>query len=267
MTNTWQEDLQWYDTHQTTSQIGFNPDGMCLKVCRTSRDVPSKYMTAKECQDAVPKEFRIYRVRDWRKGMKLYVDDPNDSNTAGHIVTIVGRVKGFDWDDPNDVIVETNSVVAGQLVRVRATYFTQHWGDKIQFAAPWINGVELDYPGWKTDGIGKEVAPKPTADTSPRIQNFRESGNSWNVNILDRAVELGGRRDVAPKIKEIEAAVASLPDDLKDARVDEFKETFKEDRVLKMALLNDYMADHPNAVRVKAGRDRLRTAIKSVLRH
>jgi hypothetical protein len=267
MTNTWQEDLEWYDTHQTTDQIGFNPDGMCLKVCRTSRAVGPKYMTAKECQDAVPKELRVYRVRDWRKGMKLFVDDPNDSNTAGHIVTIVGRVKGFDWDDPNDVIVETNSVVSGQLVRVRATYFTQNWGDKIQFAAPWINGVELDYPGWKHDGRGEDVAEKPKPDTAPRVQNFRESGNKWNVNILDRAVEIGGRRDIKPKIEAMERAVENLPDDLKDSRVDEFKKTFEEDRVLNMMLLNTYLEDHPNAIRVKAGRDKLRVAIKSVLRH
>ena len=262
----WKGDLAWYDTHQTTAQIGFNPDGMCLKVCRTSRDIPSKYMTAKECQDAVPKHLRFTRVRDWRKGMKLFVDTVGDSNTAGHIVTIVGRVKGFDWDDPNDVIVETNSVVSGQLVRVRATYFTQHWGDKIQFAAPWINGVELDYPGWKHDDKGTDLPEKPKKDTAPRIQNFRESGNEWNVNILDRAVE-GGRRDVSPKIKALEEAVAGLPDDLKDDRVSEFKETFEKRRVLKMSLLNSYVEDHPNATRVKAGRDKLRQHIKSVLRH
>lgn len=262
----WQGDLKWYRDHQTTAEIGFNPDGMCLKVCRTSRDIPSKYMTAKECQDAVPKELRFTRVRDWRKGMKLFVDDPRDSNTAGHIVTIVGRVKGFDWDDPNDVIVETNSVVSGQLVRVRATYFKTHWGDTIQFAAPWINGVELDYPGWKHDDKGKDLPEKPKKDTAPRIQNFRESGNDWNVNILDRAVA-GGRRDVAPKIQAIEEAVAGLPDDIKDENVKEFKETFEKRRILKMSLLNDSVNNDARKVRVKASRDELRRLIKSVLRH
>lgn len=261
----WRGDLEWYRTHQTTSQIGFNPDGMCLKVCRTSRDIASKYMTAKECQDAVPKELRITRVRDWRKGMKLFVDTVGDSNTAGHIVTIVGRAKGFEWDDPNDVIVETNSVVSGQLVRVRATYFTQHWGDRINFAAPWINGVELDYPGWKHDDVGKDAPERPKKDKAPRIQNFRESGNEWNVNILDRSVA-GGRRDVEPKVKAIEQAVADLPDDVKDTRVKEFKERFAKDRVLQMSLLNQ-AAENGRSGRVKAQRDELRKIIKSVLMH
>jgi hypothetical protein len=262
----WKGDLEWYRTHQTTAQIGFNPDGMCQKVCRTSRDIGPMYLTAKQCQDAVPKELRITRVRNLRKGMKLFFDDPNDSNTAGHIVTMIGRIRGGDWDDLNDVLVETNSVKSGQLVVVRASYFKQYWGDSFQFGAPWINGVELDYPGWKTDGRGKEIAPKPKDDTTPRVQNFRESGNEWNVNILDRAVA-GGRRDIAPKVKAIEEAVDRLPDDIKDENVKEFKDTFKKRRILKMALLNESVNNDARKVRVKAGRDELRQIIKSVLRH
>lgn len=266
MVNSWREDLEWYDTHQTTSQIGFNPDGMCLKVCRTSRAVGSKYLTAKQCQDAVPKELRVTRVRDLRKGMKLFFDDPNDSNTSGHIVTMVGRVRDGNWDDLNDVLVETNSVVSGQLVVVRATYFNDHWGDKFQFGAGWINGVELDYPGWKHDGRGTDVAPKPKPDTSPRVQNFRESGNNWNVNILDRAIA-GGRRDITPKVEAIEQAVAALPDDIKDENVHKFKEKFENQRVLDMSLLNESVKGDARKVRVKAQRDELRKIIKSVLIH
>lgn len=265
MVNSWREDLKWYETHQTTGQIGFDPDGMCLKVCRTSRAVGAMYMTAKECQDNVPKALRITRVRDLRKGMKLFFDDPNDSNTAGHIVTMVGRVRGGNWDDLDDVLVETNSVKTGQLVVVRASYFKKYWGDSFQFGAGWINGVELDYPGWKQDGRGEEVAPKPKKDEAPRIQNFRESGNEWNVNILDRAVE-HGRRDIIPKIKAIEEAVNKLPDDTQDDNVKEFKDTFKSRRVLKMSLLNESSQDS-RKTRVRAQRDELRALIKSVLRH
>lgn len=263
MVNTWQEDLQWYRTHQTTSQIGFNPDGMCLKVCRTSRGVGPKYLTAKQCQDAVPAEHRFTRVRDLRKGMKLFFDRVGDSNTAGHIVTMIGRVKGFDWDDLNDVLVETNSVKSGELVVVRATYFIEHWGDPFVFGSDWINGVEIDYAGKERQ---ERRENRPEKDTAPRVENFRQSGNEWNVNILDRAVSLGGRRDIKPKIAEIEAAVKALPDDEDDSRVKQFKDRFKEDRVLEMKLLNDAVAEG-RVGEVKAGRDRLRTAIKSVLRH
>jgi len=267
MVDTWQEDLHWYETHQTAAQIGFDPDGMCLKICRTSRGIPSRFGTAKEAQDATPQEFRVHKVANLRRGMKLFFDDPNDSNTAGHIVTMVGRVRGGDHDSLDDVLVETNSVLENQLVVVRASYFKLHWGDGFQFGTFWLNGVEFDYPGWKHDNRGTDVEPpKPKADHAPRIENFRNSGNEWDVKILDRAVRDGGRRDVKPKIKAIEEAVSGLPDDLKDTRVTKFKERFEKDRVLQMSLLNEAVQDG-RKTRVKEQRDLLRAAIKSVLRH
>lgn len=261
----WKGDLEWYRTHQTTAQIGFNPDNMCLKVCRTSRDIGPMFLTAKQCQDAVPQHLRITRVRDLRKGMKLFFDDPKDGNTFGHVATMIGRVKGFDWDDLNDVLVETNGVVSGQLVVVRASYFAKYWGDPFVFGAPWINGQELDYPGWKTDGIGKEVEPKPVKDMSPRIQNFRESNNQWNVNILDRAAA-AGRKDVATKVKALENFIARLPEDKKDTRVAEFVDMFEKQRIMNMRLLNEAVEEGRDG-KVKAVRDSLRVVIKSILKH
>jgi len=262
----WRGDLAWYETHDSTATIGFNPDGRCLQVCRTSRDIGPEYMSAKQAQDATPKEFRVYRIRDLRKGMKIFIDDPNDSNKFGHIVTMIGRVRGFDWDDPNDVLVKTNSVVSGKLVTVRLTYFKQHWGDSFQFGAFWLNHQELDYPGWKHDNKGTDVEP-PEPDHAPRIDNFRNSRPEWDVNILDRAVKLGGRSDLVPKIKKIEQAVHGLPDDEDEkSRVSRFKARFKKDRVLEMALLDEAVQEGRTGD-VKEQRDKIRAAIKSVLRH
>lgn len=108
--------------------------------------------------------------------------------------------------------------------------------------------------------------PKPQRDDSPRVENFRQSGNEWDVNILDRAVKFGRRQDIKPKIEAIEEAVAELPTDIKDENVAEFIETFENRRVLKMALLNESAKD-ARKVRVIAQRDKLRQIIKSVLRH
>lgn len=258
MTNTWQQDLEWYRNHQTTSQIGFNPDGMCLKVCRTSRGIGAKFLTAKQAQDATPKEHRFTRVRDLRRGMKLFFDDPHDSNTAGHIVTMIGRVKGFDWDSLDDILVETNSVVSGQLVVVRASYFKQHWGDGFQFGTDYLNGVEFDY-------LGK---PKPPQrDTSARVLNFRESAPDWDVKILDRAIA-AGRRDLVKDVKKIEAAVEALPEkegsEKTDTRVEKFVARFEKERVLEMRLLNEAVKAGRTG-NVKTQRDKIRQAIKSVL--
>jgi hypothetical protein len=260
----WKGDLAWYQSHQTTAQIGFNPDGMCLAVCRTSRDIGPRYSSAKQAQDNTPKEFRVYRIRDLRRGMKIFIDDPNDSNKFGHIVTMAGRVKGFQWDDPNDILVWTNSVSSGRLVLVRLTYFKEHWGDSFQFGAFWLNGQEFDYPGWKHDGKGKDIDPIK-ADHAPRIDNFRDSGPKWDVKILDRALA-SGRIDLKPKIHAIEKAVKGLPEDRKDTRVNQFTDRFEKDRVLDMKLLDDAVTDGRMSL-VKAQRDDLRAAIKSVLRH
>lgn len=256
MVNTWQEDLAWYRNNQTTGQIGFNPDGMCLKVCRTSRGIAARFLTAKQAQDATPKEHRFTRVRDLRKGMKLFFDDPHDSNTAGHIVTMIGRVKGFDWDDMNDILVETNSVKSGELVVVRASYFKQHWGDSFQFGTDFLNGVEFDY-------LGKhKPEPKPERDDSPRAENFRDSAPEWNVNILDRGIK-NGRRDWVRPVRQIEEAVKALPDEEK-GRVKQFKARFNQDRVLEMNLLNEAVKDG-RVGNIKKQRDAIRQAIKKVL--
>jgi len=249
----WKETLQWYRTHQTDAQVGFDTHGMCLKICRTARDIGARYLTAKQAQDATPREHRVYRVADLRRGMIAYFDDPHDSNTAGHIVTMIGRVKDADVNDLHDCIFETNDVVADQLVRVRGDYFATHWGDRFVFGATWLNGVELDIPAKKVSRpIGEE-----------RISNFRESRPDWDVKILDRVVE-SGRKDLALYVKRIEDAVDNLPDDRKDTRVKEFKQTFHKRRILRMRLLNGAVADGRMHA-VKATRDRINSLIKAVL--
>ena len=260
----WQETLAWYRTHNSTSTIGFNPDHMCLAVCRSAREAPFGAPSAKVSQDNTPAKYRVTRVRDLRKGMVLYFDDPHDSNPFGHIVTMIGRVKGYVPDSLDDVLVETNSVVSGRVVVVRASYFKAHWGDAFQFGAFWLNGAELDYLGWAHDGKGKEDVP--VADHSPRVDNFRDSGPMWDVKILDRAIA-GGRADIKPKVHAMVQAVKDLPTDLTDnTRVEKFKEQFDKDRVLNMPLLNEAV-DAGRSGRVKEQRDKINTAIKSVLRH
>jgi len=251
----WRETLEWYRNNQTGAQIGFDPDGMCLKVCRTARDIGSYYATAKLAQDATPQEHRVHQVADLRRGMVLYFDTVGDSNPYGHIVTMIGRVKGGNKDSLDDILVETNSVKANEVVVVRASYFGQHWGDKFQFGATWLNGQVLDVPA---------VKPKPRPGTE-RVENFWATRNEWDVKILDRVVE-AGRTGLKTRIRSIDGAVKLLPDDLKDDRVDEFKRIYKNRRVLKMDLLNAYLNDHPNATRVKMIRGRIRNIIKALPR-
>jgi len=257
----WKETLQWFRVNNTDAEIGFDTHGMCLKISRTGRDIGSMYGTAKQAQDATPREHRVERVADLRRGMVLYFDTVGDSNPYGHIVTMIGRVKGGDPNDLNDVLVRTNDAVADRLVVVRGSYFQQHWGDNFQFGATWLNGQVLDVPGTKA---AKKAAAKKTIG-SARLENFWEKRNEWDVKILDRVSE-AGRTGIRQRVKAIEASVKLLPTDLKDDRVDKFVSTFKKRRVLKMDLLNAYLKDHPNATRVMAVRGRLRNIIKALPR-
>lgn len=218
----WQETLGWYAKHDNASEIGFNPDGMCLKICRTARGIGSRYGSAKAAQDATPKQYRVYNVRDLRKTMILFFDDPHDSNKAGHIVTMIGRVRGGDPDSLHDILVETNSVVKGKLVVVRGDYFQQHWGDPFQFGATWLNGQELDVPSGNT-----------------RVRQFKQGGPQRDVTLLRSAVA-HGRHDVEPMVKEIDLLVRQLPDDRgTNSRVDRFREYYNRTGILHMGLLHN----------------------------
>lgn len=145
------EALSWYNREATSPP--FDPDGMCLKVCRTARNIGSMYPSAVKAQNATPARHRISRIRDIKPGHIMYFDTVGDSNPYGHIVTVVGRVKGVDVDSLSSIVVWTNSVKANQLVKVRADYFPRYWGDRFVFAADWLNGVKLD--------MGAVVAPPP----------------------------------------------------------------------------------------------------------
>lgn len=236
--------LQWYKDHRTTAQVGFNPDNMCLKVCRTARGIPAVYPTAKMAQDATPRDHRITRVRDLRRGMVLYYDDPNDSNRAGHIVTMIGRVRGFDPDKLSDILVVSNSVRKGQLTTVRGDYFPRYWGDTFQFGATWLNGVELDVPS-----------------RGSRVSKFLAKGEPWDLTLLDEAAK---DRDGIRKIRNaIDHQVKALPDSSKLKRVQSFVKQARKDRVLKMDLL-DSAVEGGRTGTVKRCRDEIRRLIRSL---
>lgn len=152
----------------------FDPDGMCLAICRTARNIAARYPTALSASLNTPESFRVHRIRDIKRGMVAYFDDPNDSNPFGHIVTVVGRPRGADQDALGDLLVWTNSVVSNQIVMVRADFFAKNWGDSFQFAATWLNGEPF------YDMQPKEERPVPEKipekqPTLPRIDAAIES--------------------------------------------------------------------------------------------
>jgi hypothetical protein len=244
------ETLLWFRTHQTTAEIGFNPDGMCLKVARTARNIMAKYLTARESQEATPLEYRVFRVRDFRKGMVFYADDPNDDNDAGHIATIVGRVHGFDPTSLHDVLMETNSVKAGEVVVVRGDYFERHWGDRTQFAATYLNGIVLD------------VHEK--FEQRSKVEKFHDTAPKYKLALLKKAAD-NGREHAGRVLDLITRQVNQLPDHPKFVRVNEFKARVRRDKILDMTLLNEAVADRGGRDgKIKRVRDEIRRLIDTL---
>lgn len=186
--------IDWYRTHETSSQLGFNPDGMCLKICRTARNIGAAYPSALSAQQATPREHRVTDVSEIRRGMVVYYDDPNDSNPYGHIVTVVGRTKDRDPDDLGNLLVRTNSVQSGRVVVVRGDYFGRFWADPFQFAATWLNGVELDMPEPAKASKPKKTLPPQGRERlqgvldelNAMIENYRRADNDRVVKALRR---------------------------------------------------------------------------------
>lgn len=237
--NTWQETLAWYRSHHTKAEIGFDPDAMCLKICRTARNIPARFLTARAAMLSTPGEHRIHKVRDLRRGMVAYYADPRDSNDADHIVGVIGRVKGFNPDLLSDVLMVTNSVQVDRLTVVRGTYFEDHWGDDFKFGATWLNGFELDVPNHGT-----------------KVERFHDTAPEYNLRLLARADRPKAQRI----LDQIETQVRRLPNSPKLVRVQEFKLQVHDDRILDLRILDEAVAAGRVGL-VKHVRDEIRRLI------
>lgn len=179
--------LEWYRQNETTQELGFNPDGMCLKIVRTARGLPAMFPSALSSQLATPTEHRITKIEDIFQGMVGYYDDPNDENPFGHIVTYMGRFKGVDRSDPASLICRTNSVISGRIVVVRGDFFESRWGDKFQFASNWLNGQELPVQTAKKNPLGKAASLREAVKLINRsIKHHEKAGHDRLVKALKR---------------------------------------------------------------------------------
>lgn len=189
------ETLAWYDAHTTTAKLGFNPNGMCMKICRSARGLGAVYPSALASQLATPSNKRVTRLNDIKPGMVMYFDDVRDSNPYGHIVTVQSRattVKSL-----SDIVVWTNSVKSGQVVKVKADYFQRYWGDEFQFASAWMNGQDLpleekapprlpvDGPGLLSKGRGPRLR-HAIKDLEIMIEFHEERGRTRFAKALRR---------------------------------------------------------------------------------
>lgn len=185
------ETLAWFPGHDTAKELGYNPDGQCLKIARSARNIASKYPTALSAAIATPVGKRV-KMEKLRPGMVVYYDNPHDDNPFGHVATVTAVapiIKSF-----HDFIVETNSVKSGQLVKVRGDYFPNHWGDPFQYGATCLNGVDLILPGTPKPAAPPKIKPRAVrvehaiADLKVAARIHRKAGHTRFANALDRDI-------------------------------------------------------------------------------
>jgi hypothetical protein len=151
------EVIGWYRDHRTKAKIGWDPDGMCQKICRTARNIGPGAPSALASALSTPEQYRVRKVSEIVPGDVMYFDDPKDSNPFGHIVTATWRDPKLNPNTLRSIAVETNSVKADQIVTVRADYFGVHWGDSFQWGGRWLNGEPF------YDLTDPKPKPKPKA--------------------------------------------------------------------------------------------------------
>lgn len=204
--------IDWYRANEVyPGQLDFDPDGMCLRICREARNILPGAPSALASALSTPKQYRVTKIADVRRGMVGYFDDPNDSNPYGHIVTWVARRAGYDPNTLASLLCRTNSVKSNQIVVVPGDYFERYWGDGYQFSATWLNGEPF------YDLQPKPVKPpKPTRSTrvEKSLENLTET-----ARLLRRAAaaqtEAGNTRFARVLVRDLSRTVA-LRDKLRE---------------------------------------------------
>jgi hypothetical protein len=127
----------------TQRKNGSNWFRECLILQRTARDIPSLAPTAFTASQLTPAKERIKGLANLRRGMVGY---SKGVDPAGHIFFILGRRKGFDLEDPDGILTESNDVVAGKTGHVGIvplSFYRVHWGHTFLFGATWLNGYDF----------------------------------------------------------------------------------------------------------------------------
>lgn len=185
--------------------------GYCQRLAREAAGTPAVYPSALTSAHATPEAERVYHVRDLRRGMVAYFDDPHDSNPYAHVVTVAGWRDHTPTDDLADLLVWSNDAArTGGVDLIRASFFpgtSPGWGDPFLFGATSINGYDL--PGY---GAG---APRPVTlgETYDRA-----------INSVRRAIRHHRRKQAEDPTRRRAAIIKALTTDL--ARMKETRKRF-----------------------------------------
>lgn len=162
---------------------------LCLSLARQAPGLPAVNPSARAAAEATPKAHRVPKVADLRRGMVAYFDDPNDSNTFGHIVTVAGWAgKGRTL---NDLLVWSNDAArSGGVDMVRGSFFPTHWGDDFQFGAISLNGYML--PGYGTPAPSPGLPVVSLSAVRDAAKHPRRAVHHDDVRLIQKALSATG---------------------------------------------------------------------------
>lgn len=173
----------------------------CLQATRTARNLPAVYPSALAAQHATPMSDRVYDRDQWVPGMVVFIDDPDDSNPFGHVVTLRTGPKAS-----SPLLTWTNDAfVSGGISCVDVDWFERHWGDKVQFASRSLNGFALDLPEMTAP---KHPRPKPPLRASAVNLEYA-------IHRLEKAIAFHQEKGHTRLVKALRADVAEIRETIK----------------------------------------------------
>lgn len=171
---------------------------LCLKLQRSGRNLPGVFPSAFAAMMGTPMSERVYDRDKWQQGMVVYIDDPHDSNTFGHIAGLRVNKKNGTW------LVWTNDAfVRGGVSCVDVDWFKPNWGDPVQFAATSLNGFDLILPQ-------KPVLTKPSKHPVKVPKKATMDNYDYAIHRLEKAMAYHHRHNHPRYVAALEREIANL---------------------------------------------------------
>lgn len=167
---------------------------MCLSLQRQARALPAVYPTAISAMAATPKEERI-PFDQAKRGMIGFSYDPRIPGTAGHIFSIHGKsAKGVMLTGTND------ARSPGRVSIVDLGFYEREWGQKLQFAATWLNGYDFSDFNAPPVPVKEGTLGERYVDAMERIERIEHDKRKKGYDKLADALA----RDIARMKRKLE---------------------------------------------------------------
>lgn len=164
---------------------------LCLKLQREARGLPAVFPSALSAALATPKAERVTNIKDLRRGMVAYSDDPRDSNVFAHVYYIAG------WHDDRLLTWTNDAIRTGGVDVVPIDFYQKEWGDRFMFGATWLNGFDFsdfNAPPVETRGKLGDNYRHAIEDIEKVLRYHKDAGHVLLANKLQKDLDKMNKR-------------------------------------------------------------------------